>query len=143
MSDILRENNVIEFRPRIVEKKKCSKEPYAGKYWASIHNIKAGDHVTELLWTDRQCYTVISINKRFVVVQEDTATKDPSFKPNFIPGGFSVHCTNNGEQQWVVESNPNGATQKFGVKRDGRLQARGSRKANVVLGSHYFYDFNF
>ncbi len=144
MSDTLRENNVVELGTYVPkQKKKESREPYTKDYWASIHNIKVGDHVTELLWTDRLCYTVLSINKKFVVVQADKATKDPSFKPEFVRGGFSVHCTNNSEQQWNIKSNPKGAVKKFGVKMDGRLQASGSRKANVILGSHYFYDFNF
>jgi hypothetical protein len=110
---------------------------------ATIHNIKPGDHITEKHWSDADTFTVLEINKRFVLAQADSRKLDPSFKPHFVPGGFAGHCTNNYEQKWVIESNPKGAINKFSVGRDGTLRTKGNRKPNVILGAHPFYDYNF
>lgn len=112
--------------------------------YATIHNIKPGDHVTMRVGTDAYSYTVLSFNKRFVTVQKDYQEIDiENWKPNIVPGGFCGHCTNNYDQKWVVRSNDKGAIDKFSVSRDGFVRSIGSRRNDIVLGAYPFRDYNF
>lgn len=112
--------------------------------YATINNIKVGDHITMLVGTDAYSYTVLGFNKRFVTIQKDYQEIDiKNWKPEIIPGGFCGHCTNNYSQKWIVESNPNGVIDKFSVSGDGFVRSIGSRRNNIILGAFPFRDYNF
>ena len=56
----------------------------------------------------------------FEVIEERTPTKlvvrgmdaelDPTWKPEFYPGGFFGHTANNRQQRWLITSNPEAPT---------------------------------
>lgn len=113
--------------------------------YATKDNIKVGDHVTECLWSDKHSYTVVKILNKYVDVQRDEQYIDrENWTPEIIPGGFAGHCTNNYEQKWIVKSDPNGVIKRLSVRsKDGKLKTKGSRRADIILGAHPFYDYNF
>jgi len=110
---------------------------------ATINNIKPGDFVTVHLYSDAYAYTVVRITKKFVEVRQAKQERDPSWKPEIVPGGFAGHCTNNYSQKWIVTENPDAPIGKLSVGRDGTLRGLGSRRPNVTVGAHPFYDYNF
>lgn len=112
------------------------------EYHLTPDNVRVGDGVTINLWTDRHAATVIKVTKSMVVVQRDTAILNPDFKPEWIPGGFAAHCTNQNEQTYTYRRDPNGAITK--IRWSHRYQRYGT-PGNVSLskGRHEYYDYNF
>lgn len=103
--------------------------------------IEVGDGCTLVLWTDKEAYTVIRKTKRMIVIQRDKAIKNPDFKPNWIPGGFSAICTNNEEQSYTYEKDPDGSIIKaYWSEVKGCYMHQGCK---VINGRHEFYDYNF
>lgn len=72
-----------------------------GEHYLTPASIQVGDGVTVNLWSDRYAATVIKVTKSTVTVRRDKATLNPDFKPEWIPGGFAAHCTNQDEQTYT------------------------------------------
>lgn len=114
--------------------------------WDSRHltpaNVKVGDGATINLYTDREAGTIVKVTKCSITIQRDKAIRDPNFKPEFIPGGFAAHCTNQDEQSYTYERNENGAlTTLWWSKKYNRYGTPGNLTASK--GRHEFYDYNF
>lgn len=106
--------------------------------------IEVGDGVTICLYSDMEAHTVIARTAKTITIQRDKAIRDPKFKPNWEPGGFSAICTNNEEQEWTYERDPNGRTQRcYWSEKNGRWQTGGDGSIPVIRGRHEFYDYNF
>ena len=105
-------------------------------------NIGVGDGVTLCYWSDCEAYTVIKKTKCTLTIQRDKATLKPTFKPEFVAGGFCGTVINQDEQDYDYERDPNGqvfvahwSERKNGYFVDGCLR--------VIAGRHEFYDYNF
>lgn len=75
-----------------------------------------GDKVNYSLGTDVFPATVVEVGPRKVVVQRDTFHVDPTWKPEFLPGGFHGHTANNREQRQIVERDTDGELITFTLK---------------------------
>lgn len=104
--------------------------------------IKVGDGVTINLWSDRHAATVIKVTAKSVTVRRDKATLDPNFKPEFIPGGFIAHCTNQDEQTYIYEPDENGEVKTF-FWSDKYQQYGQPGNLTLSKGRQEFYDYNF
>lgn len=103
--------------------------------------IEVGDGCTVCLYSDREAYTVIRKTKTMIVLQRDKAIKDPNFKPEWVPGGFSAVCLNQEDQAYTYEADPDGRQIKaYWSENDGCYKHQGCR---VINGRHEFYDYNF
>ena len=113
-----------------------------GRFYLTPANIHVGDGVTVNLWSDRYAATVIKVTKSTVTVRRDKATLNPDFKPEWIPGGFAAHCTNQDEQSYTYEPDEKGTEYTF---RWSRKYQRYGQPGNLTLskGRHEFYDYNF
>ena len=78
-----------------------------------LDELDVGDHAHVSLWSDVEPVTVVKRTKKTVTVRRDKAERDPNWKPEWIPGGFSAICTNNEDQQWIIEEDPSGRTETF------------------------------
>lgn len=106
--------------------------------------IEVGDGVTICLWSDMEACTVIARTKCTLTVQRDKATRDPNWKPSWEPGGFSAICTNNDDQKWLLERDPNGRVERcYWSEKYGRWQTGGDGSIHVIRGRHEHYDYNF
>lgn len=105
-------------------------------------NVKIGDGATVNLYTDRHAGTIVKITKCSITIRRDKATLSPDFKPEWIPGGFSAHCTNNNDQTYTYEADENGElTTLRWSKKYNRYGTPGHLTASK--GRHEFYDYNF
>lgn len=113
--------------------------------------FKVGDGATKRGYSDAHAGTVIKVspNGKRVWIQRDKATLDPSFKPEFIPGGFAGHCTNQDEQTYTYERDPEGQVYEVSLRKwRGRYcwTAKGCSpdgRQHAALGRREFYDYNF
>ena len=110
---------------------------------------KVGDKVNIPRYSDVDPATVIKRTRCYCWVQLDKAELDPSWKPDYIPGGFSVHCTNQREQKWNISRNENGSIEKFYYSKKRKIWLRSysadSSRCFTPLreGWYKFYDYNF
>lgn len=113
-----------------------------GEYHLTPANAKVGDGATVYLYSDSHAGTIVKVTKCTVTVRRDKATLDPNFKPEFIPGGFCAHCTNQDEQKYTYEPNENG---ELTTVRWSKKYNRYGQPGDIRLGKgrHEFYDYNF
>jgi hypothetical protein len=106
------------------------------------HAFKPGDGATMHIGSDAEAYTVISVTAsgKSFTMQRDKATLDPSFKPDFSPGGFVGHVSNNYDQTYDYERNPKGETRIVRLNKKGWIA---DSHFPVSKGRHAFYDYNF
>ena len=113
------------------------------KLWEDWYReMEVGDHASVHLWTDTEPCTIIKKTANSFTVRYDKARRDPNWKPEWIPGGFSAICTNNDEQKWIIEEDPNGRTDAF---RWSKRMNCFKNKADCKLtpGWAKKYDYNF
>lgn len=103
--------------------------------------MDVGDHAHVHLWTDSEPVTIIKKTRTTLTVRYDKARRDPNWKPEFIPGGFSAHCTNNDEQRWIIEEDPAGRVEVFRWSK--RLNAYQNNGCKLLPGWVKTYDYNF
>lgn len=105
-------------------------------------NVKVGDGVSICLYSDREAATIIKVTKATVTVQRDKAILNPDFKPEWIIGGFAGHCTNQEDQDYTYERDPNGTISVFyWSQKFNRYGTPGNPR--LIKGRHEFYDYNF
>lgn len=106
--------------------------------------IQVGDGATYCLWSDRYACTVVARTAKTLTLRRDKAKLKDSWKPEFVVGGFSAHCTNNEEQEWEYEPDPDGELFKahWSEKRGG-WQSGSDGSCIVIRGRHEYYDYNF
>lgn len=105
--------------------------------------LKEGLGVTRHGYTDALPYEVTRVvNPKHLHVRGLKAERDPSWKPEVVPGGFAGHCVNNYEQRWFLSSQPEAKSLSIRLHKNGRwYDARGNRY--TVGKATYFYDYNF
>lgn len=106
------------------------------------HEMSVGDHVHICHWSDVSPATVVRKTATTLTVRLDKAERDPSWLPEWEPGGFAGVCTNNDDQRWIIEEDPNGRTVVF------RWHKRKNRYENTAGEGLYpgwlkKYDYNF
>lgn len=115
------------------------------EYYKELNReIEVGDGVTMYLYSDRKAYTVIAKTAKTITIQRDKAIRDPSFKPEWVPGGFSAICTNCGDQAWTYERDPSGEVVRCRwSEKYGRYQTGSDGSIAIGRGRHEYYDYNF
>lgn len=104
---------------------------------------------TYLGYTDREAYEVIRvISDKTIEVRQLDAKRDPSFKPEFIVGGYSGYCTNDHEQKWIFSSNENNEVIRLRRKKKQKYRNKelfGYKNSEFVLADepYKYYDYNF
>lgn len=127
-----------EFGYPMVERKRLLEWDLEG---ALNQELQVGDGVTYHLWSDAHAYTIIARTAKTLTIQRDKATYAPGYKPEYVPGGFSVICTNDTDQEWVYEPDPKGITRKcYWSQKEKRWQSDGCM---ISRGRHENYDHNF
>lgn len=106
------------------------------------NEMAVGDHCHICHYSDVSPVTVVKRTAKTITVRYDKAERDPEWKPEWIPGGFSAYCTNNDEQRWIISEDLDGKTDVF----------RWSKVYNVFRNKHgeklfpewrKHYDYNF
>ena len=113
--------------------------------------FKVGDRANERGYTDVRPCTVVKVerNGSRVIVRSDKFERNKDSKPEFVPGGFAGHCTNQHEIKYDISEDLNGYEAAYTLRKwrgrycwtaagcspDGRNQ--------IGKGWRAFYDYNF
>lgn len=110
---------------------------------AIANNVQVGDGITLRVYSDCHAFTIIARTEKTLTIQQDKATLKNNWKPEFVHGGFTAHCTNQNEQEYDYEKNEKGQILKirWSDKKSCWNAPRGY--AGISLGRHEFYDYNF
>lgn len=104
------------------------------------NELEVGDRAHICHWSDVTPVTVIKRTAKTITVRHDKGTLDPNWKPEFVVGGFCAHCTNNDEQKWIIEEDPNGRVETFRLRNVGW---RNSADEKLYPEWAMKYDYNF
>ncbi len=95
-------------------------------------------------YTDITPYEVVrTVSPTCLEVREMAAALDPSWTPDFVVGGFSAHCRNNGSQRWVIESNPTGRVVRIRLHKSGEWKSAHGDRFKLADKPVKRYDYNF
>ena len=106
---------------------------------------KVGLFINESVGSDCHPYQIVGISDtgRTMMVKRLFCKKDPSFKPEWVAGGFAGHCTNQHDQKWFYstkdEENSFVPVEKIWNSKKG--WAKG--KMRISERPVRFYDYNF
>ena len=106
-------------------------------------NPQVGDGVTIKGYSDCKACTVIKRTKSSIVIQRDSVERLDA--PIITPGGFAGHCSNQREIRYNCTPNPQGYTETYTRRNNGKWVRKGDTKkgTSVFMGKHEFYDYNF
>ena len=94
-------------------------------------------------WSDVNPFEVVkTVSDKTLEVRAMEAKLHPDWKPEFVPGGFSAHCTNNFEQEWDIKSNENNPIIRIRLGKKGWKDAHG-RRFGLSDAPRKHYDYNF
>jgi hypothetical protein len=105
---------------------------------------KVGMGATRLGYTDREPFYIVKVNTpKKLTIRAANAVRDPTWKPDFHPGGFFGHTANNHEQRWTITPGPeNAKTIEIRFHKDGHWYD--NHKGRFLVGVAFkFYDYNF
>lgn len=106
------------------------------------HEMDVGDKAHVRMWTDEYPVTIIKKTATTLTVRRDKAVLDPNWKPEFVIGGFSAHCTNNDNQQWIITDDPDGDVEVFRWSK--RINCyKDNSDCKLLPGWAKVHDYNF
>jgi hypothetical protein len=107
------------------------------------HTIPAG-YANLIGYSDVQPFEILSANKsgKQIVIREMDAQRDPNWIPDFVAGGFTANCANQGDQAWFLVPNEANPAIKAHLRADGYFWSAYG-KHRVASNPRKFYDYNF
>ena len=95
-------------------------------------------------YSDVAPYEVLSISKsgKQITVRAMRAERDPSWKPEIVPGGFLGHYVNQSEQRWIISTDEDREPMKAHKRADGYFWSAFG-KHRIEAQPRKFFDYNF
>jgi len=82
------------------------------------------------------------VSDKTIEVRRMKAELSQNYKPQFVAGGFSAHCVNEREQEWVIETDESAPVERIRRQKDGQWKNANGRFVLAVSPAKY-YDYNF
>lgn len=83
------------------------------------------------------------VSDKTIEVRAMDAERDPSWKPEFLAGGFAGHCTNQFSQKWFITPNESNPVYRLRLRKDGYFHHPQLGKFRLSYKAVKFYDYNF
>lgn len=94
-------------------------------------------------YSDIEPFEIIRvISNKTIEIRAMNAERDPNWKPEIIPGGFSGHCINQDEQRWIITPRWEAPVVRIRLGKKGWRDKYGSRYS-LSNKPCKFYDYNF
>jgi hypothetical protein len=82
------------------------------------------------------------VSDKTLEIRSMSAERDPSWRPDFIPGGFSGTVVNQSSQRWIISSDDQAVTFRIRMGKRGWRDSGGNRY-ELSDKPVKFYDYNF
>lgn len=100
-------------------------------------------YVNHYGYSDINPFEVVrKVSDKTLEIRAMSAERDPSWKMEFVPGGFFGTVVNQNSQRWVINSDPNGHVVRIRLGKRGWKDAHGNRYG-LSDEPVKFYDYNF
>ncbi|QRE00609.1 hypothetical protein [Pseudomonas phage Itty13] len=117
--------------------------PSTLRWIADTLNSAVGKFANHIGYSDVHPYEIVrEVSDKIIEVRAMKAERDPTWKPEMIPGGFAAHCTNQHEQRWIITSDESAPVIRLHLRKDGCFYRQGS-KFRREAKPRRFYDYNF
>lgn len=94
-------------------------------------------------YTDVRPFEVVRVISGMTIeLREMNAKLAEGEKPEFIPGGFAGHCTNQRILKYDITSNPEAPVIRARLRKNGQWHSKLGRHV-ISDAPRYFYDYNF
>ena len=94
-------------------------------------------------YSDVKPFEVIRhVSDKTIDIRAMQAERDPSWKPDFVPGGFFGTVLNQGSQRWIIQSSPAGRVVRIRLGKRGWADKHGNRY-DLSVKPIKFHDYNF
>lgn len=117
------------------------------EFTTNISGLPEGEYLTQTLYSDQSAWKVIGRTETTLTLQEVLVERDPSWKPEFVPGGFAAHCTNQDDQKWIYAGMGANTTKVRLVKSryygSDKLWRSAQAGEFIANGACRKYDYNF
>lgn len=107
----------------------------------NIKNLPEGEYFTEVGYSQQYPWVEVKRTAKTITLSRVEVTADPEWKPEFIPGGFAAHCTNQHAQTWAFDRIDHQNQTTIRLTKTGQWK-RGSTRF-IAGRAKYFYDYNF
>lgn len=97
-------------------------------------------YFTEIGHSQQYPWVEIKRTEMTVTLAKVQVKPDPDFKPDFIPGGFCAHCSNQSEQTWLFDKISDVQTKT--IRKTKRGWSHGETRF-IENRAIEFYDWNF
>ncbi|MCB1423202.1 MAG: hypothetical protein KDJ69_12205 [Nitratireductor sp.] len=106
----------------------------------NIKNLPEGEYMTEHGYSQSYPWKVIARTPATATLARVHVERDPEWQPEFHPGGFAAHCSNQSDQTWLFGRLDEADTitvrkTKYGWRRKG--------VGFTEQMARHFYDYNF
>jgi hypothetical protein len=94
-------------------------------------------------YSDINPYEVIrKISDKTLEIRSMNAERDPSWKPDIVPGGFCANYRNQDQQKWIITRSEDSQTVLIRLGKRG-WKDRDGRRFSLSDKPCKFYDYNF
>lgn len=83
------------------------------------------------------------VSERTLEVREMNAELDPTWKPEFVRGGFAGHCVNQSSQRWLITSDPTKLIIRIRLSKRGSWKSKHGERFKLSDRPFKRYDYNF
>lgn len=95
-------------------------------------------------YSDVNPYEVVRVvSDKTIEVRAMDSELDPTWKAEWVVGGFAGQCVNQRTQRWNITSNPNYGTLRLRLGKNGVWKSADGRKFDLNDKPVRFYDYNF
>lgn len=108
--------------------------------YTNIKNLPEGEYFTEHSYSQSYPWVVVSKTEKTKKLAKVVTTRDPDWKPRFLPGGFCAHCENQSDQTWLFDKVDLTYTRVIRLTKNGWM-SKGVRF--TINQAVEFYDYNF
>jgi hypothetical protein len=83
------------------------------------------------------------VSDKTLEIRSMSYEQDPSWKPNFVAGGFSGTVVNQNEQRWIIKSCEKATPFKIRLSKNRGWRDAGGNRYRLSDKPVKFYDYNF
>lgn len=110
--------------------------------WLNINHV--GKFANLIGYSDVSPFEIVRVvSEKCIEVRSMNAELDPTWKPEFVTGGFAGHCHNNNQQRWVITSDSEGHTFRIRLRNDGHWYSAFGSRFQLSDEPRKHYDYNF
>ena len=101
-------------------------------------------YAMHIAYSDINTYEVIRVvSEKCIEIRKMKGEKNPDFKPEFVAGGFSAVCINQGDQEWIITSDESAPVIRIRANKKLGWADKYGQKFVLRDKPVKYYDYNF